>query len=254
VRRPTSKVAVKKPKKAVAPKGEVSRGTRSSGKREANKVDKLARIKHAAQHLFTTVGYDEATTRQIAKQAGVALGTVFTYATTKRDLLFLVSNDLLDDARHRAEASFQPHDTLQHNFLRFCASFYNVLHAQPVLSKLVFRELLFYESSTHSVRALVNRARTLKNIETLVVNAQRRDEIRVAESTDHVAWLLFSIFQAENRRWLALERRDLEEGLMHLWRSVAMVVNGLSDSTGPGKPPRAFVQKLIRELPSARGF
>ena len=227
------------------------RRTRPSGKREANKLDKLDRIKRAAQHLFTTVGYDEATTRQIAKQAGVALGTVFTYATTKRDLLFLVSNDLLDEARHAAEASFQQANSLQQNFLRFCAIFYNVLRAQPVLSRLVFRELLFYESSAHSARAFLNRARTLKNIETLVVNAEQRGEIRMVEPADHVAWLLFSIFQAENRRWLALDELDPEEGLVHLWRSVALLVNGLSIKPTPDKPPRAFIRRIVGELPAS---
>ena len=172
--------------------------TRKPGKREANKLDKLDRVKRAARELFTTVGYDEATTRQIAKKAGVALGTVFTYATTKRDLLFLVSNDLLDEARHKAEASFQRNRTIQHNFVMFCAVFYRVLHAQPELSKLVFRELLFYDSGIHSMRALANRARTSKNIEALVVNAQERGEIRSPESADFIAWMLFSIFLAED--------------------------------------------------------
>ncbi|HTZ02181.1 MAG TPA: helix-turn-helix domain-containing protein, partial [Xanthobacteraceae bacterium] len=61
------------------------RPLKTLGRREANKLDKVDRIKRAVRELFTTVGYDEATTRQIAKRAGVALGTVFTYATTKRD-------------------------------------------------------------------------------------------------------------------------------------------------------------------------
>jgi AcrR family transcriptional regulator len=218
-----------------------------SGKREANKLDKLNRIKRAAQELFTTVGYDEATTRDIARKAGVALGTVFTYATTKRDLLFLVSNDLLDEARHKAEASFRRDRTLQQNFLTFCSIFYKVLHAQPVLSKLVFRELLFYESGTHSARALANRARTLKNIEALVVHARARGEIRRVKTPDFIAWVLFSIFQAENRRWLALEHRDLAEGLTHLWRSVALLVNGLSVRPVPENPPRALLRRIIRD-------
>ena len=54
----------------------------------------------------------EATTRQIAQHAGVALGTVFNYATTKRDLLFLVSNDLLDEARALAATSPRPSRSL----------------------------------------------------------------------------------------------------------------------------------------------
>jgi AcrR family transcriptional regulator len=218
------------------------------GKREANKRDKLDRVKRAARELFTTVGYDEATTRQIAEKAGVALGTVFTYATTKRDLLFLVSNDLLDEARGRAGASFQQNRSLAHNFVVFCGVFYKVLHAQPELSKLVFRELLFYDSGIHATRALANRTGTLKTIEALVVNAGERGEIRLSEPSDFIAWLLFSIFQAENRRWLALQRRDLDEGLTHLWSSVAVVLNGLSAKSTPQQPPRALLRRIIAEL------
>jgi TetR/AcrR family transcriptional regulator, cholesterol catabolism regulator len=218
------------------------------GKREANKRDKLDRVKRAARELFTTVGYDEATTRQIAEKAGVALGTVFTYATTKRDLLFLVSNDLLDEARGRAGASFQQNRSLAHNFVVFCGVFYKVLHAQPELSKLVFRELLFYDSGIHATRALANRTGTLKTIEALVVNAEERGEIRLSEPPDFIAWLLFSIFQAENRRWLALQRRDLDEGLAHLWSSVAVVLNGLSAKSTPQQPPRALLRRIMAEL------
>lgn len=222
--------------------------TRTPGKREANKLDKFNRVKRAARELFTTAGYDEATTRQIAQKAGVALGTVFTYATTKRDLLFLVSNDLLDEARHLAEASFRRNRGIQHNFVVFCAVFYKVLHTQPELSKLVFRELLFYDSGIHSMRALANRARTLKSIEALVVHARENGEIRFSEPPDFIAWLLFSIFQAENRRWLALDRRDLGEGLSHLWSSVAVLLNGLSVMPAPRRPTRAMLRRIVEGL------
>jgi AcrR family transcriptional regulator len=221
---------------------------RQPGKREANKRDKLDRVKRAARELFTTVGYDEATTRQIANKAGVALGTVFTYATTKRDLLFLVSNDLLDEARHRAEASFQRNRNIQYNFVVFCAVFYKVLHAQPDLSKLVFRELLFYDSGIHAMRAAANRARTLKSIEALVVNAYERGEIRLSESPDFIAWLLFSLFQAENRRWLALDRRNLSEGLSHLWSSVAVVLNGIAVRPAPRNASVALIRGIVAEV------
>jgi hypothetical protein len=173
---------------------------------------------------------------------------VFTYATTKRDLLFLVSNDLVDEARRLAEASFRRNRSIQHNFVVFCAVFYKVLHVQPELSKLVFRELLFYDSGIHSMRALANRARTLKSIEAIVVHARDKGEIRLPEPPDFIAWLLFSIFQAENRRWLALERRDLGEGLSHLWSSTAVVLNGLSVRPAPRKPARAMLRRIIEEL------
>jgi AcrR family transcriptional regulator len=234
-----------KPSRSALPRKGMAR---QPGKREANKRDKLDRVKRAARELFTTVGYDEATTRQIAKKAGVALGTVFTYATTKRDLLFLVSNDLLDEARHRAEASFQRNRSVQYNFVVFCAVFYKVLQAQPELSKLVFRELLFYDSGIHSMRAAANRARTLKSIEALVVNAHERGEIRLSEPPNFIAWLLFSLFQAENRRWLAIDHRNLGEGLSHLWSSVAVVLNGISVRSAPQKASGALIRDIVLDL------
>jgi len=80
------------------------------------------------------------------------------------------------------------------------------------------------------------------------VNAGERGEIRLSEPSDFIAWLLFSIFQAENRRWLALQRRDLDEGLTHLWSSVAVVLNGLSAKSTPQQPPRALLRRIIAEL------
>jgi AcrR family transcriptional regulator len=62
--------------------------------RERNKLDKLRRIKAAARELFREQGYDNATTREIARRADVGLGTLFSYASDKRDLLFLIYNDM----------------------------------------------------------------------------------------------------------------------------------------------------------------
>ncbi len=221
---------------------------RPPGRRAANKVDKLNRVKRAARELFTTVGYDEATTRQIAQRAGVALGTVFNYASTKRDLLFLVSNDLLDEARALAATSPRPSRNLAENFLTFCAIFYRVWYTQPELSKLVFRELLFYESGIHADRAMANRAGTLRTIETMVAAAHARDEIALPQPASFVAWLLFSVFQAENRRWLAQDPRDLAEGLTHLWGSAALVLGGLGAKPPPKRPPPALLRRLIASI------
>jgi hypothetical protein len=72
------------------------RGNAPRGRRERNKEDKLRRIKQAARKLFVANGYDEASTRQFATRAGVALGTLFLYAANKRHLLFLAVNDELE--------------------------------------------------------------------------------------------------------------------------------------------------------------
>src|SRR5690348_18030601 len=72
------------------------------GLREQHKRDKRERLRAAAWHLFSTVGYDATTTRAIAEKAGVASGTLFLYARDKQDLLFLVFEERLRAAADEA--------------------------------------------------------------------------------------------------------------------------------------------------------
>ena len=89
-----------------------------AGLRERNKLDKLRRIKKAAAELFIRKGYDDTTTREIAVRAGVGLGTIFVYAATKRDLLFLLINDDLQDVVEKAAGSVRPERPMLDNLLR----------------------------------------------------------------------------------------------------------------------------------------
>jgi AcrR family transcriptional regulator len=59
---------------------------RKSGKRAANKEAVRGRILDAALALFQTKGFDATTTREIARRAKIAEGTVFNYFETKDDI------------------------------------------------------------------------------------------------------------------------------------------------------------------------
>jgi AcrR family transcriptional regulator len=72
------------------------------GRREQNKLDKRGRIIAAARALFRHKGFDATTSQEIADAAGVAAGTVFTYARTKDDLLILVFHDEMLEVVERA--------------------------------------------------------------------------------------------------------------------------------------------------------
>jgi AcrR family transcriptional regulator len=59
----------------------IEEGLRARGKRRR-------RLREAAHKVFLERGYEGATTREIAARAEIAMGTLFIYATEKRDLLF----------------------------------------------------------------------------------------------------------------------------------------------------------------------
>src|SRR6186997_1686497 len=58
----------------------------SAGRRAQNKVATRERIVTAALGLFQSKGFDATTTKEIARKAGIAEGTVFNYFTTKDDI------------------------------------------------------------------------------------------------------------------------------------------------------------------------
>jgi AcrR family transcriptional regulator len=72
--------------------------SKSPGRRERNKQDKLARITAAASELFAERGVDDVTTQEIADKADIGAGTLFLYAKSKGELLLLVQNSTYADA------------------------------------------------------------------------------------------------------------------------------------------------------------
>ena len=116
----------------------------SDGLRARNKLDKLRRIKEAAQTLFVAKGFDETTMREIAVRAGVGLGTIFLYAKDKRDLLFLTINEPLESITREAEDAVDPEALLIDNLLAIAKRHYHFFGQQPALSRLALREMIFY--------------------------------------------------------------------------------------------------------------
>ncbi len=120
------------------------------GLRVRNKLDKLRRIKNAAQSLFIAKGFDDTTMREIAVRAGVGLGTIFLYAKNKRDLLFLTINEGLEKVTNEAENAVDPKEPLIDNLLAVAKLHYRFFGRQPAISRLVLREMIFYDSGAQA--------------------------------------------------------------------------------------------------------
>ena len=198
------------------------------GKRERNKQDKLLRIKAAARDLFISRGYDETTTREIAIRAGVGMGTVFTYADNKRDLLFLIANEDLEKVTRQADAELSTSCSLIDNLLAISRSHYEYFERQPDLSKLMLREMLFYDSGQQADRFRTTREHVIAMMVRAVEFAMESKSIRTSEPAQAVGWMLFCIYQVELRHWLAEGETGLETGLRRLAKTLQLAIAGIS--------------------------
>jgi AcrR family transcriptional regulator len=200
---------------------------RPIGQRERNKIDKLRRIKDAARELFIEKGFDDTTTREIAVRASVGLGTIFVYAANKRDLLFLIVNDELENITEEAEASVNEQASLLENLLDIFRSHYEFFKRQPALSRLVLREMVFYESGAQAGRFQKTRERLIDLIGNAVQLAIAQDNASSNETPQFIGWTMFCIFQVELRRWLSHDDPNLREGMEALQRALTLLIKGM---------------------------
>jgi AcrR family transcriptional regulator len=199
------------------------------GKRELNKEEKLRRIRTAAIDLFTSKGYDDTTTREIAKRAKVAMGTVFVYAETKRDLLFLVINDDLDACIDRARHALQADRlSLFESLLLILRIHYEYFARKPIISRVALREMYFYDSGKQADRFHQTRDRLASLLRDLVASALDKKLIHSAESADCVSEAIFAIYQVHLRRWLEEDKLDVSDAMRSLGRQIRVVMSGLA--------------------------
>lgn len=205
-----------------------ARPANAFGLRERNKLDKLRRIKDAATELFIKKGFDETTTRAIALRAGVGLGTVFVYAPTKRDLLFLIINEELEAVVDSlVDLSRKPRKMLD-NLVRIFRAHYRYFGQRPTLSRLALREMIFYAAGPEAKKFLRTRERFIALIENVVRLAIDRKEVSPHADAKLVAWVIFSLYQIEIRHWLSSDDLDITKGVDFLKRQLILLMDGLS--------------------------
>lgn len=203
-----------------------------TGLRERNKAAKLQRIRKAARALFVKRGYDDATMREIARRANVGFGTLFTYASDKRDLLFLIFNDELDAVVDAALERATTEETFIDRLVAYFSAFYAFFAPQPKLSRIVLREMTFYTEGLQAERFQQSCGRMKDHLSSFFVGARDGHHLASKESPEIIADALMYTFASEIRHWIAADGPMLSDGLARLRRMLTLQVVGLEPRKG----------------------
>ena len=151
----------------------MSLASKTLGRRERNKQDKLDRITAAASELFSVHGVDDVTTQQIADKADIGTGTLFLYAKTKGELLLLVQNSTYADALERGRAAAEKSPAVLDAVMAIVRPVVECNRKQIDNGRTYLREMIFGDpEEPHHRQALALSAET----EEAVVAILRRDE------------------------------------------------------------------------------
>lgn len=199
--------------------GPASRSAESSvvpvGRREANKREKLARIRAAARAAFLEKGFEATTVRDIAAGAGVALGTLFLYAKDKRDLLLLLYDDELEALTERATRRADRAAPLVDQLIAFFFEFYRFFRKTPQLSRQMMREITFTDGMV-ARRIWDGVQATERRVAEILQRAQDSGALSREVAPALAAHILFCLYRTEIRFCFAADRPDVRRSVANL--------------------------------------
>jgi AcrR family transcriptional regulator len=213
----------------LAPKISPPPGDVEPGRRARNKQEKSLRLRAAARELFVERGYDQATTREIALRAGIGMGTLFTYAHDKRDLLFLIVNDELEALAAAGFAQIDPALPAPAQITALFRGFFEFFAQQPDLARFILREQTFFESAPQARRFLAARELLLDQIARRLRHWQADATVRPAVNAENAARAIVALFAGIVRDCFAEPKPDIEAGLARLRQLIELLFAGIGE-------------------------
>lgn len=202
-----------------------------AGLRESHKRDKRERLRAAAWHLFSTIGYEATTTRAIAEKAGVASGTLFLYARDKQDLLFLVFEERLRLAVDDSFRNLPREGSLNEQLMHIFRHLFTMYADSEGVSRLFVKELPGADGpNAERVNGLT--LAFFQRIATLVERAQQRGEVRKSAFPLLAAQTFFAVYYMSLMTWLS-GFNTLETALDPVLKSsLELLMTGLEERAG----------------------
>lgn len=219
------------------------------GRRESVKKEKRQRIIAAARRVFTAVGFERATTQEIAKQAGVATGTLFLYARDKRELLLMVFNDQLESVTDASIAAGDEVTPLVEDLLAFYRRRLTFWGSDVPLARVATGEVYASRApddiGAELARANVRQERLLTALTKKVAAYARTHGVQLRDEPATIANAIHYLYIGELRIWLSQPEPNVEDALGNLQRLFTLLVHGMVATANGAHPAHAGAK--IRE-------
>jgi AcrR family transcriptional regulator len=183
------------------------------------------RIVEAARRLFARDGFDGTATRDLAREAGIATGTLFNYFATKEALALALTAEALASARDTYEQGRPGEESLEEGLFAFVAA---VLRSLAPLRGCL-RPVLEGALSPLASSAPEGESLRADHLETVGAILARHGHHEPSFVTLHLYWALFSGVLAF---WLSDDSPHQEDTLAVLDQALKMFVRALPGPKG----------------------
>lgn len=199
----------------------------SAGRPGKAKLDRQRRIREASRALFMSKGFEETTVREIAHMAEVAQGTLFLFASSKRDLLFMLFNDVLEEAtrdvQELAEADMSVMEYLMHISLDHLVRLTDDL----VIARAALGHLNNYDRSEQSTRFREIYSGTTGAIAQRFARAAEAGELRPDLDPASMASMAQALIIEMYRNYIWADIPDIRGSMRRIFAQIEVMLRGL---------------------------
>jgi AcrR family transcriptional regulator len=183
------------------------------------------RILETARRLFAQDGFDGAATRDLAREAGIAAGTLFNYFPTKEAVALALTAEALVEAREAATGKRRGDESLEEDLFAFVAACLRALGPLRGCLRPVLEQALGPLAAVPEAEAL----RT-DHLEVVAALLLRHGQPEPTFVSMHLYWALFTGVLAF---WLGDNSPHQEDTLAVLDQALKMFVRSLPTEPRP---------------------
>ena len=199
----------------------IGRTDESDSAKAANEDDKMVRVLGAAERVFSQKGYRAATMSEIANEAGVAEGTIYSYFENKQDLLFSLPIKRIGWLSSIMDEAFNINDPLSKLYW-FIRLFFRTFLSQPDFLKVFLLDIKlnrkFYESKAYAPYLYY-----ISVVQSILEEGKEKGFFRPKINTRIFRNLLVGSFTQLSTRWFILETATAKE-MMLQWDQVVSLL------------------------------
>lgn len=208
--------------------------------------DKRERILDAAEKVFARAGFYQSRVSEIARDAGVADGTIYLYFKSKDDLLISVFESRMERINHHLTLALEGLATPTERLMALLRTYLGLVNDNPQLAEVLTIEL---RQSSKFMKEYANPrfGEFLKLVASVVAEGQAQGEFAAAIPPAHAARMIFGILDELALAWLLGRGEQFELVAGADW-AATMVMDGLK----PRTPARELASQAAAEAAPTR--
>lgn len=193
--------------------------------REKNKINKRKCILEAAIRLFSKKGYEQTSIEELAREAGIGKGTVYSYFQTKKDIVRAFCEDEIEYTRNELTANSNPDTPLKEQLMIIFMAEFRHVSKNREFGRLYLQEKVFPREH-HSTEDLAIQSKYFEILYPIYEMAQKRGELSSDLELLHISGHFYALYLLILSCWYngMIPTEEIAESMQEL---ISQAIDGL---------------------------